>query len=264
MRTVLYYFTGTGNSLMVAKELAVKLGTTELIPIARTLNEKAVMPKAQCIGIIFPVYMWGLPLIVAEFVKKLDVVPTTYIFGVATYGGFPAGTFLQMQKLLNKKGLSLSAGFGVTMPRNYIPLYNMMTAESQQKLFAQAQIKITTIAKTVQEQQRTKIPHNGLIIDLLFSSFLYRMSSPYIHKMDSKFWADAKCDGCGICAKVCPVKNITMENGKPHWRHYCEQCLACLQWCPKEAIQYGQATQKRKRYHHPSISLVDVTGQKTA
>jgi MinD superfamily P-loop ATPase len=75
--------------------------------------------------------------------------------------------------------------------------------------------------------------------------------------MDSKFFADPKCDGCGVCARVCPAHNIEMKEGKPSWLHKCEQCMACLQWCPKEAIQYGQSTSKRKRYRHPGVNASD-------
>jgi MinD superfamily P-loop ATPase len=34
--------------------------------------------------------------------------------------------------------------------------------------------------------------------------------------------------------------------------------MACLQWCPVEAIQYGKKTIGRKRYHHPSIAVADM------
>ena len=34
--------------------------------------------------------------------------------------------------------------------------------------------------------------------------------------------------------------------------------MACLQWCPVEAIQFGRATQKRKCYHHPAIKAKNL------
>ena len=34
MKTVIYYFTGTGNSLAAARKIAGALGETELVPIA--------------------------------------------------------------------------------------------------------------------------------------------------------------------------------------------------------------------------------------
>jgi len=78
--------------------------------------------------------------------------------------------------------------------------------------------------------------------------------------MDRDFWTDNKCNGCEICGRVCPVGNIVFESGKPAWQHRCEQCLACIQWCPQEAIQYGKKTPAYERYHHPEVKLKDMTG----
>ena len=46
---------------------------------------------------------------------------------------------------------------------------------------------------------------------------------------------------CSICSKV-SVENITLQEGKRTRNQRCEQCFACLQWCPQEAIQYGKKT----------------------
>ena len=87
---------------------------------------------------------------------------------------------------------------------------------------------------------------------------IYRKTLPNVAKMDKSFFADEKCTACGICAKLCPSRNIVITEGKPVWQHRCEQCFACLQWCPEEAIQYGKNTKNKKRYHHPEISLKDI------
>jgi MinD superfamily P-loop ATPase len=66
------------------------------------------------------------------------------------------------------------------------------------------------------------------------------------------------CNGCELCRKVCQVDNIRIEDGRPVWQHHCEQCLACIQWCPQEAIQVGTKTIGRTRYHHPEIKATDL------
>nr|HOO46661.1 EFR1 family ferrodoxin [Deltaproteobacteria bacterium] len=76
--------------------------------------------------------------------------------------------------------------------------------------------------------------------------------------MDKAFWTDDRCNACGICLKVCPAENITLEEERPRWHHRCHQCFACLQWCPQKAIQYGKRTLKYERYHHPDIVVKDV------
>lgn len=75
--------------------------------------------------------------------------------------------------------------------------------------------------------------------------------------MDKNFKCDERCNGCGICEKICPVKNIKMLKLMPSWEHHCEQCFACLQWCPQSSIQFGIKTEG-ERYHHPDIKLSDL------
>jgi MinD superfamily P-loop ATPase len=76
--------------------------------------------------------------------------------------------------------------------------------------------------------------------------------------MDRSFWTQEQCNHCGLCQRICPVKNIQLVNGMPSWLHHCEQCLACLHWCPQEAIQFGKSTISRQRYHHPEVKQEDL------
>jgi len=76
--------------------------------------------------------------------------------------------------------------------------------------------------------------------------------------MDAAFWADEACNGCGICAQICPVSNVEIVDDKPVWHHRCEQCFACLQWCPQDAVQFGGGTAERARYHHPDVTVGDM------
>ena len=79
---------------------------------------------------------------------------------------------------------------------------------------------------------------------------------------DKFFYADDNCNSCGICENVCPVNNIILVGGKPQWQHKCQQCLACISYCPEQSIQYGDKTLEKGRYHHPDITVKDLISQK--
>ncbi len=259
MKTKIFVFSSTGNTFKISRDTAMAVGDTEIISIPEAMKSKIDISDCDAIGIATPVYVWGLPNIVANFLKKLSGIENKYIFAIATYGGWPAATLLQAEKLIKERGGKLSSGFAVNMPGNYTPMYGAIKQEKQLKMFQKAQTKIQQIADTVKNRRTGKIEANGALVNILFSGLIYNSSISHYSKIDKGYSADEKCNSCGICAKVCPVDNIKMSNGKPEWLHQCEHCLACLQWCPVEAMQFGKSTAKRKRYRHPEAKLSDFT-----
>ncbi len=261
MKTVLYVYTGTGNSLWIAGQLALELKDASLEFMPSLSGNSNV--EADRVGIIFPVHIWGLPHRVIQFVNHLQVKPETYFFALAVNAGQVAATLLQMKKLMSKRGLSLALGYSIVMPTNYIPWGGPGPIEAQQRLFSEAREKAKAIAEPILRDERKEVDRGPFWQNILFSWF-YKMSFRQVPKMDKNFWVDDKCNSCGICSKVCPANNIEMVNEKPAWPHRCEQCFACLQWCPQEAIQHGKKTPKYQRYHHPEVTLKDLLDQAKA
>ena len=258
MKIRLYVYTGTGNSLWIARQLALELkeATLEFMPhLSRDLKV-----EADGVGIIFPVHIWGLPIRVIRFINHLQVKPETYCFALAVNAGQPAATLLQLQKLMSTRGWSLAVGYSIVTPSNYIPWGGPGPINTQQRLFRASQEKMKAIANAVLMGERKKVERGPLWQNLLFSWF-YHMSFQQVCKMDKKFWVDDNCNSCETFLNVCPAGNIEMKNEKPSWLHRCEQCLACIQWCPQEAIQYGKKTVKYQRYHHPEVTLEDMLEQ---
>lgn len=254
MKTIIFYFSGTGNSLKVAQDIAAQLGDTDLIRIQKPFGRNPDVSAGR-IGIVFPVYMWGIPLAVKEFVRQLGADPGKYIFAVTTCGGFPAGTLLMLSNILRDSGMKLSTGFSVRMPGNYAPLYGAWNLAKQQATFKKSIEKIGEIVEFVKRGTQGKIEKNNPLMNAVFSGLIYKSGSRQIPGSDKKFFWQETCTKCGICARVCPVENIKLVEGRPHWQHHCEACLACLQWCPVEAIQYGKKTIGRKRYRHQDVSV---------
>ena len=261
MEITVFYYTGTGNSLWVARTLAKLLGDTQIVSISDWMKKKKPI-YSQAMGVVFPVHMWGVPPPIITFISEIKIFSPQYIFAVAVDAGQVANTLVQLKNIFNKNGLTLSCGYEIKLPSNYIPWGGAEPREKQEQKFDSAKRKLSGIIPTIKNKEKRPVDKGSLWERALFT-LLYRLSYSQIPKLDGKFWVDEKCNRCGICRGVCPAENIILVDGEPTWNHRCEQCLACIQWCPQKAIQYGKKTQAYERYHHPEIQLKDMLKAKT-
>jgi len=262
MKTIIYYFTGTGNSLATAKAIGTRLGECELVSIPALAGSSAeIVPAADRVGIVCPVYVFGLPSIVAEFAERLDLSGTGYCFAVLTMGGMGGSALRQLDGIIHNHGdRQLDASFIVRMPGNFVPLYAPPQGKKREDILAQAQARIGEIAGMIESGVIIR-PGISLLTSLL-KRFMYEGFMKNVNGGDKDFTADETCTSCGTCAQVCPVRNIVMENEKPSWKHHCELCLACMHFCPVAAIQLGPKTAKRGRYKNPSVTIGDMKKQR--
>ncbi len=256
MKTVIYYYTGTGNSLWTARTAAAEIGGAGLFSMAYADNDNE-SAGAEAVGLVFPVHMWGIPALALRFIEKMTSDPKKYYFAFAVNAGQVSRTLIQLKELLASRGMTLSAGFDIVLPSNYIPWGGPGPAEKLEKIHREAGEKIKQAASLILRRETGHIEKGPLWQRIIFTA-LYKRALAMVPKMDKDFWIDEKCNGCAMCAKVCPVDNISMKNDRPEWLHHCEQCLACIQWCPQEAIQFGKKTPAYERYHHPEVKLKDM------
>ncbi len=256
METTIFYYTGTGNSLWAARTLAKMLGEAEVVSIADWMRDKKAI-NAKVVGVVFPVHMWGVPAPILNFISELKSLSPKYIFAVAVDAGQVANTLVQLTNVFKRYGMKLSAGYEIQLPTNYIPWGGPGPQEQQKSKFDTAEKKLASMTSSIKNREERPVD-KGPLWQRGLLTLIYKLSFTRISTMDKSFWVDGKCNHCGICSKVCPAENIVMAAGKPVWNHHCEQCLACIQWCPQEAIQYGKKTPAYARYHHPEIQLKDV------
>lgn len=285
MSTEIYYFSGTGNSLHVAQELQARIPETHLIPIVSLLHRDTVKASAETVGLVFPQYASSTPKLIDRFIDKLDLAAAKYIFAIVTRGGTTCYAFGQVDKLLEKKGRRLDAYFVLTMPSGSEPLVEEYAEKITEKRIARLESemleRLDSIQATITAQEINR-EEDCRGIDAPPPAFLkpympiIRLLEPHLIPLgklaESRFgfYADSKCNGCGLCERVCLAQKIRMVNGKPVWQKKaeCFGCLACLNYCPEMSIQVESTwylkswTPKNGRYHHPKTSPKDIAGQK--
>ena len=253
----IYYFSSTGNTLAAAREFAAKLGNTELVSIADLDRAGEVdLSDADTVGIFFPVYCFGLPGIVQKFISRIVKGSGKYVYSLCTCGGMKGSAAYILEALLKERDIKLAISFSLTMPSNYIPRSIPPTANRMEKLFAKASRDIVLAVRAVKKRKTEELLH--VFPFDVFGDAVAQKAVAFLSTYDRYFWVTDKCDACGLCEKICPASNIIMMNGIPTWHGHCEHCLGCLQWCPKEAIQFRKITVRRKRYHHPAIKADDM------
>jgi len=283
MGTEIYYFSGTGNSLFVAREIQKRVPDSVIIPIVSLLDKDITQTKGKTIGIIFPCHALTIPIAVKQFIKKIDVQSAEYIFAIATRYGTVFRGFKMIEKLLKKKSKHLNSRFILNMCHNEAPRSdkNYIVPSKSDILQIETTIleKIDEISNVIKNQnsfyekdvnviiKSSSNPITGFLIEKLV---VFGMSiSEYIGGVNY-FYHDNKCSGCGICEKVCLSKKIKIIENKPVWQRdvLCYMCYACLNYCPKKAVQIKDIpgvksyTTENDRYPHPYAKVKDISDQK--
>ena len=251
---MILYFSGTGNSLYAAKQVAEQTGDT-LMDIAGMVRNKELdieLGEDEHLGFVFPVYYYGIPTIIRYLISHLNIRGNQepYTFAVLTCGGSIAGAGLMLEEIFKKNFFRLDRVFPLLMPDNYVILFNPATPEQAAEILKVTDSLLEDMIQDVQERNGAKI--SASLKDIALTRTAYPF---YVRGRKTKsFHADDSCTGCGKCKKICPSMAIAMEDGKPKWvKEQCIYCLACINCCPEEAIQYGKMTKRRRRYWNPLV-----------
>lgn len=238
---MILFFSGTGNSRFVANHLAEMLNE-------RLVNMECApavqLEDGEALGIIFPVYAWGLPQIVEQYLRG-QLVGSRYVWCVMTCGDDMGQADRCLAKVLGRKA---DAVFSVSMPNTYVCLPGFdvdSDALAQKKVDATLQ-QLPTIAECVGRRKGALQVHRGAmpwtktyVLGPLFDKWLVT---------DKKFRTTAECNACGLCARQCPRHDISLADGRPRWQHAdCTGCLRCFHKCPKRAIEWGGFTTGKKQ-----------------
>ena len=241
-----YCYSGTGNSLFAAAKIAEGINARVLSMVnAETICDENV------IGFVFPTYFLGLPKTVERFVEELVITKKDpYIFAVTTYGDAVHGIIGILDRLLRKKGLTVSYGYSLKSVENYIPGYKINDTLALQNKYNE---KLKEISQDITQQVQNKYSRPTILNTLIGLFFPAKNGD-----CDKLFTVSDSCTGCGLCRDICPAANIRIENGKPLFLHHCEHCISCVHICASKALDWKNGAAKHGRYRHPNVPAKDL------
>ena len=281
MKTEIFYFSGTGNSLFVAKETQKRIPESEMIPIIGLLKKDRIIGKGKAVGFVFPVHALTIPVAVRKFIRRVDLTEAEYIFAIATRYGTVFHGFRKIEQLLKKKKKSLDAQFVINMCMNDSRqgIYNTPSKEEIDECEQKALKKLDTAAEIILARgshiedigdHKIKSASNP-VSAFLIERFVLKLFDISEHtKGVNYFYHDNKCTGCGVCEKVCLSEKISIIDGKPVWskNKFCFMCFACLNFCPMKSVQVSNIpgvksnSKENGRYPHPYATINDMQIQK--
>ena len=250
-KNVIFCFSGTGNCLDIAKNIARGLGDTDIVMMRRAPAVRDVH-EAERVGFVFPCYAGGLPGGVEESFRAVKIAPGTYTFGVTSCSAYP-GIGLSVLNSIHP----LDFWSVVTHHCSCIWLFPhelMMPMLNVEKAQERSERLAALIGAQVLAGEKNRKAPKANAFNKAEASAWPVLSKKKAEKLRS---TDA-CIACGQCVRLCPKGNIRIESGRAVFGTDCIGCLACLQYCPQEAIHMGGVTVRRERYHNPKVSAAEL------
>ena len=241
------YFSGTGNSRWCAKVLAEQLGD-ELRDSAGFIRHgiAAEFLTGRPWVFVCPTYAWRIPRVFEQFIRSGYFQGSREAYFLMTCGSDIGGAEEHLRSLCREVGLEFRGVLPVVMPENYIAMFDTPDAGESERLICGAEKTLAEAVRLIRAgetfpavkagmKDRRK---SGVVNDGFYR--LYVKAAP--------FRVTDACVGCGKCEELCPLGNIRLEDGRPVWGEHCTHCMACISYCPAEAIEYGKRSVGKRRY----------------
>lgn len=245
------YFTGSGNSRYAASIISSITGG-ELISINSVMRQRIEDPYIAKYSfqsddpfvIVCPTHCWQMPRAVEQFIRDSRFVGSDKLYFFLTCGSSTGAASAHAEKLCAEIGMEFMGLSSVQMPENYIAMFKVPSYDEAQGIVRSAVSKIESSARLIASgkpifDSNTGNPYLSKINPLFYRFFV----------KDKKFHSTENCNGCGLCEKVCPAVNISLNSGSlPQWKGNCIHCMACINCCPQESIEYGRISKGKRRY----------------
>jgi len=251
------YFSATGNTEFIAKEIARGLNDECLNLLNRVKqNDHSVLHSEKPFVICAPVYVCEMPRFLAKYLKEQTLTGSKDVYFVFTSGGYCGISGVLAKRIVRKKKMNYHGHAEFRMPRNYVAsdAYPMLEFEEVRGRILDSHKKVGMVVSDILAGRKLKARHVFLFETLITLPF-----NPVWSKLKYQtkgFHSTDKCIGCGKCVKVCPLNNVSLKDRRPAWGNVCTHCMACIANCPTEAIEYGNITQTKEKYRFQKYAHV--------
>ena len=251
---MVFCFSGTGNSRYIARQIADEL-QDEIVDVNAKIKATDYSPikTDDNVIVVTPTYAWRIPRIVSDWLSKTDLLSAKRIWFVMNCGGEIGNAAKYNRRLAKLKDLQYMGTAQILMPENYIAMFGAPKVKEARKIVERAEPDIDSVTQYISAGQPFSVPRNNLY-DRVMSGPVNPIFYQFFVKA-AAFHANDACIGCGQCVKNCPMNNIVLENGKPIWGNQCTHCMACICYCPTEAIEYGKKSIGKPRYHFEQLKM---------
>lgn len=244
---MVFYFTATGNSLFVAKRLSEN-------PISIPQVQSGSVFEDETIGIVCPVYCGEIPKIVLNFLKS-SKFKADYLYMVLTYGKDDSDSAEYTFGQCRDFGLKFDFIATLKAVDNYLPAFDM---NEEKKIDKKINSQLSKILSDLESRKKFILPATDAGRKLHRQVALMNRLFPSFNNGSALSVTD-KCNGCGVCEKVCPTGNFTVKDKKAQRKSKkCEFCLACIQNCPSNAIALKKERNPKARFRNENISLEEI------
>ena len=141
---MVFYFTGTGNCLYIAKQLEA-----QPVSIPQVIHQENLHFCDKSIGIVAPVYGHEVPGMVKEFLHKATF-DTDYFYMILTYGNRHGGAAELAEQLCRECGVRVDYINVLLMVDNWLPSFDM---EAELKIDKKEEEQLRRIVADITEEK---------------------------------------------------------------------------------------------------------------
>lgn len=235
-KRIILYFTGTGNSLYIARQLADE--NTEILSIPQMMKQGRHDFAADEIGIVYPIYGHMPPNMVRNFIKQARLL-AGYKFAVLTFGMLDFNAAEIWDNISRQSGTTFDYINTIVMVDNWLPDFNMADQIKMDKHIPEQLAKV----KEDLDQQKKWVKPATDAARRAHEGFMYfsRLDPDigFLMRSEKYFQVTDACIGCGICTEVCPRGNYKLTSEGVKGEGDCDFCFSCIHNCPQHAIQFA-------------------------